>query len=113
LAIGSAVAWYGLRLTVFEQTPDGAYYTPNTYIGLAVFAVFLVRFGYRLLMIVFQTNTLAAQFSASGGANPFNQYYSRDPYTTAAYFILIGYYVVYYTALLLRHRHGTEMIDGR
>jgi hypothetical protein len=106
LVIGAVVAWYGLRLTSFEHTPDGIYYTPNMYIGLAVFAVFLVRFGYRMLLIVLQANTLAAQSSVSG-TNSFSQYYGRDPYTTAAYFILIGYYVVYYTALLLRHRQET------
>src|SRR5690349_22078409 len=38
LVIGAVVAWYGLRLTSFEHTPDGVYYTPNMYIGLAVFA---------------------------------------------------------------------------
>jgi hypothetical protein len=104
LAIGSAVAWYGLRLTVFEQQPDGTYYTPNMYIGLAVFAVFLIRVGYRLLVLTLDTNSLATQSAAGSATNSFSQFSGSDPYTTAAYFILIGYYVVYYTALLLRHR---------
>lgn len=106
LALGSMVAWYGLRLTVFEYTPDGTYYTPNMYIGLAVFAVFLIRFGYRFLTIALQANTLAAQAAAGGTTKSFTQFYGSDPYTTAAYFILIGYYVVYYAALLLRHRQA-------
>ncbi|MGN6563764.1 MAG: hypothetical protein ACTHMA_07205 [Thermomicrobiales bacterium] len=106
LVLGSVVAWYGLRLTVFEYTPDGTYYTPNMYIGLAVFAVFIVRFGYRLLMIAQQANTVATASASGSLANSFSRYSGNDPYTTAAYFILIGYYVVYYAALLLRHRQA-------
>jgi hypothetical protein len=28
------VAFYGLRLTRFEATPEGFFYTPNIYVGL-------------------------------------------------------------------------------
>lgn len=106
LAIGAALAWYGLRLTVFEHTPDGSYYTPNLYIGLAVFVLFIARFGYRVFTVMQQSEALTKQ-AANGAANPFAQFSGGDPLTSAAYFILIGYYVVYYIALLVRHRQET------
>ncbi|HET8630389.1 MAG TPA: hypothetical protein VFL91_23470 [Thermomicrobiales bacterium] len=112
LALGLALAWFGLRLTRFEDLPEGTYYTPNVYIGLAVFAIFLVRFVYRFAEVALTTNALASHPAAApgtpfaaGAANPFAQY-SQDPLTSAAYFLLIGYYVWYYTALLLRQRRG-------
>jgi hypothetical protein len=112
MALGLVLAWFGLRLTRFEDLPDGTYYTPNVYIGLAVFAVFLVRFVYRFAEIALTTNALASQHTAAqgnpfaaGAANPFAQY-GQDPLTSAAYFLLIGYYVWYYTALLIRQRRG-------
>ena len=71
-----------------------------------VFAIFLVRFGYRFLMIALQANTAATPGAGGSLASSFSRYSGSDPYTTAAYFILIGYYVVYYTALLLRHRQA-------
>src|SRR4051794_6789806 len=37
LILGVGIAWVGLRLTRIEHLPDGVYYTPNKYIGLAVF----------------------------------------------------------------------------
>lgn len=116
LALGLALAWFGLRLTRFEGLPDGAYYTPNRYIGLAVFAVFVVRYVYRFAEIALTANALAGHPTATpggnpfaaGAANPFAQY-SQDPLTAAAYFLLIGYYAWYYTALLLRQRRASAI----
>src|SRR3954471_9627307 len=58
LAIGAGIAWLGLRLTTFERQPDGLYFTPNLYIGLGVFALFLVRLVYRLIAELNTVSTL-------------------------------------------------------
>ena len=39
LAGGVALAWFGLRHTQFEVTPEGRFYTPHTYIGAFVSAL--------------------------------------------------------------------------
>ncbi|HEX5501269.1 MAG TPA: hypothetical protein VFW96_01520 [Thermomicrobiales bacterium] len=116
LALGLALAWFGLRLTRFENLPDGTYFTPNLYIGLAVFAVFVVRFVYRFAEVALNANALASRPAGAAGANPFaagaaNPFaqYSQDPLTAAAYFLLIGYYVWYYAALLLRQRRAAAI----
>ncbi|MGI8587605.1 MAG: hypothetical protein ACR2M0_07970 [Chloroflexia bacterium] len=104
LAVGIGVAWVGWRLTIFEQMPDGLYYTPNKYVGLGVFAVFLIRLIYRIAVTVPLSGTPVVPPSGVT-TNPFAAY-SSDPLTTGAYFLVIGYYVCYYAALLWRARQG-------
>src|SRR5579862_2612340 len=49
--VGAAVGWFALRHTEFAATPDGYYYTPHLYIGLAVTALFVGRLLYRLVLV--------------------------------------------------------------
>ena len=51
VAAGVLLAWFGLRHTKFETTAQGSFYTPHTYIGLFVSALFLGRIAYRFLMV--------------------------------------------------------------
>ncbi len=103
LVAGAVVAYFGLRLTTFDRQPDGLYYKPNPYIGIAVFAVFLVRFGYRLIETLPYVQTVAQQ-ARSGGAITISSQFAGDPITGASYFLMIGYYVFYYVTLILRAR---------
>src|SRR4051794_9441108 len=43
LVCGVALAVVGLRLTTFETTNEGRFHTPNSWIGIAVTALFLGR----------------------------------------------------------------------
>ena len=95
LALGLAAAFVGLRLTKFERTSEGDFYTPNTYVSLAVFGIFIVRLAYRL---IFEFQTGAPQ-AANG--NPFLGYGS-NPLVAAPFFLLVGYYAFYYGGVLLR-----------
>src|SRR5580658_5084480 len=51
LALGALLAFVGLRLTQFEATPEGHFYTPNPYIGVALSILFVGRILYRLFLI--------------------------------------------------------------
>jgi hypothetical protein len=46
--LGVAFAFLGLHHTKFETTADGHYYTPNTYIGVALSALLVGRMAYRI-----------------------------------------------------------------
>lgn len=96
LVAGAGAAWYGLRRTGFEGGPDGIYYTPNPYIGLAVSALFLGRLIY-----------VIAMYGFSAFSDPEQAPY--HPVTGAIAFLFIGYYVAYYLGVLLRSR---EMVKG-
>jgi uncharacterized membrane protein YidH (DUF202 family) len=98
-ALGLAAALYGLRLTRFESIPGGDFYTPNRYLGLAVFGVFLARLAYKFVAL---SSTPPAANSAD--ANPFAAY-GHGPLVLAPLFLLVGYYVTYYAGVLLAHRN--------
>lgn len=98
LALGLAAAYLGLRLTKFESAPEGEFYTPNTYVGLAVFGVFIARLLYRLIF-EFQTGPPAQ--TANG--NPFVGF-GNNPLVAAPFFLLIGYYAFYYGGVLIHSR---------
>ena len=99
LACGAALGYLGLRHTRFEVTPEGRFYTPHTYIGLAVTLLFLGRLAYRFLYL-----------SNGAGANgmfapdPSAAAYQRSPLTVGIFAVLIGYYLLFYAGILLRTR---------
>ena len=51
LAAGSVLAIYGLRLTRFEPTADGVFYTPSAHLGVALSLLLVGRVLYRLVEV--------------------------------------------------------------
>ncbi len=98
LVISLGLAWVGVRLTRFERTPDGDFYTPNTVIGVAITLLFVGRFVYRLAVIY----PMIAASHASGAVPPTNL---QSPLTYAVLGLLLGYYGAYYIGVVIRARH--------
>ncbi|HTT03100.1 MAG TPA: hypothetical protein VMG11_13530 [Steroidobacteraceae bacterium] len=97
ICCGAALAYLGLRHTQFEVTPEGRFYTPHTYIGLAVTALFLGRLLYRFLYL-----SNAQAFTAAN--ENFAATYQRNPLTLGIFAALVGYYVVFYAGVLVKTR---------
>jgi hypothetical protein len=93
-ACGALLALLGLRHTRFEATADGRFYTPHTYIGLAVTALFFGRLIYDLLQFSHDAGALSALHGAGPGPNPYN------PVTLALSGAFIAYYLAYYLGVL-------------
>jgi hypothetical protein len=89
LPVGTGLALYGLRATRFEPTPEGLFYTPNAYLGIAVSLLFFGRIAYRLVEVYDIT-------AAHGKPN-----FMSSPITLAVFGLIAGYYVVYAIGLLL------------
>jgi hypothetical protein len=85
LGAGSVLAVYGLRLTSFEPTPQGLFYTPNAHLGIALSLLFVGRILYRLVE-VYGINTTAFPSAAD---------FVRSPLTLAVFGLLAGYYIAY------------------
>lgn len=98
IACGAVLGYVGLRHTKFEVTPEGRFYTPHTYIGLVVTALFLGRLLYRFLGVY---NGLAPP--AASGQN-LAAIYQHSPFTVAVIGAVVGYYVFYYLGVLQRTR---------
>jgi len=98
LLVGGAIGLVSLHLTKFERGPDRDYFTPNTYLGLAVFGIFLARLVYRYVQVSGQMQTLSAggQPTAAGLSS-----LTSSPLTAALLLMVFGYYLVYESGLLL------------
>jgi hypothetical protein len=96
LAGGGLLAVYGLRLTRFERTAEGLFYTPNAYLGIALSLLLFGRVIYRLVQIY------AGGLPPAGASSDF----ARSPATLAIFGMLAGYYVAYSLGLL-RWRYPT------
>jgi hypothetical protein len=105
-ALGAALAWLGLRLTLFEATPQGNFYTPHSGIGIAVSLLLLGRLAYRFSTVYPQ---LQDAHQASG--DPFAGLQS-NPLTAATFALVIAYYAVYLIGVLMRSAKMTHIIDG-
>ena len=103
IAGGAALGYVGLRYTRFEVQPDGRFYTPHTYIGVAVTALFFGRLLYRFLTVY-------------DGALPnrgFAAAYQGSPFTAVVLGALVGYYVFYYLGVLQRTRLAAAVPVGK
>ncbi|MGH9805654.1 MAG: hypothetical protein ACRD9W_00045 [Terriglobia bacterium] len=100
LGLGLLLGVYGLRLTRFESTPQGLFYTPRAQIGIALSLLFVGRILYRLVQI-YALNTAPAGPSAFG----------RNPLTLAVVGLLAGYYTAY-AGGLLRWRSGVLRLES-
>ena len=97
---GILLAAVGLRHTKFESTAEGHFYTPHTYIGLLVMALFVARIAYRIMSLYMAPRALGPT------GNLFAQY-QRTPLTLAVFGLLVGYYVVFNLGIL-RLSRGAE-----
>ena len=94
IAIGVGLAIWGLKLTRFEQTAAGYFYTPNAHIGIALSVVFVARIAWRLL----EMQELAGHPGPPGD-------FAGSPLTLAIFGALAGYYTAY-AAGMLRWRYS-------
>lgn len=96
--LGIALGIFGLRLTRFEQTPEGLYYTPSAHLGILLSVLLLLRIGYRMAQAYLAVG-------AATGPPPGN---TQSPLTLLIFGAFAGYYVTYAIGLLLWHRRVRE-----
>jgi MFS family permease len=95
LLLGVILGFFGLRLTRFETTNEGHFYTPNTHIGLALSLLLAGRVLYRFWIL--------HNISIAPNHPP-------PMHSPLTYFIIgltFGYYFVYYLGLFV-HTHDKK-----
>lgn len=97
LTLGTALGFLGLKLTRFETTDAGHFYTPNTYIGVGLSVLFLGRLAYRY--IVLGDPTYAQNHPQA----------MQSPLTFFIFGLVAGYYIVYYIGLFV-HTHDKKPV---
>ena len=88
IGLGLVLGVVGLRLTRYEATPAGLYYTPSAHLGIALSTLLVCRIVYR-----FAVNGLP-------GAGPAPAPPALTPLTLALIGTLAGYYCTYAVGLL-------------
>ena len=101
---GVSLAMWGVARTRFLRVANQLYYVPHTYTGIAVSLLFLGRLVYRLVQVY--GNTHAAH---PAGAEAANQAFAptsmvQSPLTLGLFFVLMGYYVCYYSMVLWKSK---------
>lgn len=92
LLLGALLGFVGLRLTRFETTDDGHFYTPNTHIGVALSLLLTGRIAYRFMVL--------RNVSVTPNQPPLMQ----SPLTFFIFGLTAGYYIVYQTGLFIHSR---------
>jgi hypothetical protein len=93
LLAGVLLALLGLRLTQFENTSEGYFFTPNMYVGITISVLLLARLGYQLI----RYEHMAEQHDGS---------YSlvQSALTLLLFGLLAGYYIAYYLGVFFYSR---------
>jgi hypothetical protein len=99
---GVALALWGLKLTHFEVTPGGLFYTPSAHIGIALSLLLAGRLLMRFLPLL--GGGALALASAQG--------FSRSPWTLLIFGSFAGYYAAYAIGLL-RWRARVQTPEAR
>jgi hypothetical protein len=100
LVAGMVLGFVGLRLSRFIVDPKkGDCYVPNPYVGALVTVLFLGRLLWRF-------SALFPQLQDPTGATPpaHGPPMGQSPLTLAIFGIFVGYYICYYTGLLIHHQ---------
>ncbi len=112
-AVGIALAMWGAARTRFLLISTQLYYVPHTYTGIAVSFLFLGRLIYRLVQVY---GSMHATHTAADSANQAFAPASmlQSPLTLGLFFVLMGYYVCYYSMVLWNSKRAVaeELSQG-
>ena len=95
LLLGGLLGLVGLRFTKFETTDEGHFYTPDLRIGVAISLLLAGRLLYRFWVL------------RDVAAAPPHPPPMQSPLTFFIIGLTFGYYIVYYTGLLV-HAHDKK-----
>ena len=101
LGVGVGLGLFGIRLTKFERTADGLFYTPSAHIGIALSALLAGRILYRL------ATQLPALTGGPAGPPPA---LASSPLTLVIVGTFAGYYVTYAIGLLRFERRAPDSL---
>jgi hypothetical protein len=108
--IGVGLAMWGAERTRFVTYDGRLHYVPHTYTGIAVSLLFLGRLVFRVAQAYSGAHASSGAIApAANAADPSQPFAAasmvKSPLTVAILFVLIGYYVCYYSLVLWKSKH--------
>jgi hypothetical protein len=96
-ALGLGLGWWGAQRTRFVRDGERLYYVPHTMTGIAVSLLFVGRLAYRFIQ-AYGGHTEPSQAAAPHAM-------VSSPVTVGIFFVLLGYYVFFYSWVLWKSKH--------
>ncbi|MEK3913200.1 CcdC protein domain-containing protein [Paenibacillus sp. FSL H7-0331] len=101
LAVGLILSYYAIKHIQFEKRDDAWYYRTHLWVEVTLIVLLLGRIVYRLLAMYY----LKSDSGMTGAAAaPTLESYTKDPLTVGIFFVLISFYIRYFTYLLRKQR---------
>ena len=108
-ALGIGLGVWGAGRTRFLIDGGRLHYVPHTYAGIAVSLLFLGRLAFRVVQGYTGMHTSSAAYAqAANAAYPsqaFGPTMVKSPLTVGIVFVLVGYYVCFYSWVLWKSKH--------
>lgn len=92
VVLGAVVAVVGLKLTTFGTDKRGKFYIPNAYLGVLLTLLLATRLIYRYVVLYHGSSGFASSRT------------HVTPLTLAVLGLTFGYYVIYYSGILLHFK---------
>lgn len=105
--LGAGLLYWSTKHTIFQNRGADLYYRTNIWIEVTIIALFLIRFIFRLPVLIKIFNVEAETLEERKAKIEA----LRDPYTGALIFILIVYYIGY-SAFILKKGPAAKSIQS-
>ncbi|SFM15402.1 Protein of unknown function [Paenibacillus sp. 1_12] len=99
LAAGLILSYYAIKHIRFEKRDDVWYYRTHLWVEVTIIVLLLGRIVYKLLSVYYLQNG-----SDMSSAAPSLESYTKDPLTVGIFFVLISFYIRYFTYLLRKQK---------
>jgi hypothetical protein len=109
-ALGVGLGLWGAERTRFLTYGERLHYVPHTYTGIAVSLLFLGRLVFRVVQMYSGERTShIANAAMANAADPAHGFAPagmvQSPLTVGIFFVLMGYYLCYYSLVLWKSKH--------
>jgi hypothetical protein len=101
LMVGMAMGVWGARRTRYRTYDGELHYVPHTYTGVVVSLLFIGRLVYRMAELYSMRPASGVIAQSEGFAPPTMV---RTPVTVGLLFLVVGYYVCYYSMVLWKSK---------
>jgi hypothetical protein len=96
---GLILSYYAVKHLQFEKRDNGWYYRTHVWVEITVLALLISRIVYKLSSMY-----LGSPAAFQPGAATSLESFTKDPWTVGIFFVLISFYIRYFTHLLRKQK---------
>ncbi|CAM3139467.1 CcdC protein domain-containing protein [Paenibacillus lupini] len=101
IACGAVIAYFAIKHSRFELRDNSLFYRTHIGIETLVVLLFIGRVAFRIVDMVGNGGPVAVNPAMTSDTAEL-QHYTNDPLTAITFFLLVAYYIGYYTFIIRR-----------